>query len=407
MNGAYGLNVWHAPSPRLRSQALIYIIARHLCALRMERSGTMRPSPPLPNPSELARQPRVTRRLWDDEIYQASGTLGGRLGIGDADYTDDLPTQVMPTRPLYWSDELDAPTLSDLRRPSPFATRPLGGRPAFPYAMRGQDPASARQLLMFAAIGLGLVLVGISVAFGAGLLSMPGSGSDGTQADTGPAAVVTTAPAATAAPTTTVTPLPAVAASFVSQDSVVLGSWQTQYGREGYIVVGDTQVLPPGVQVTPAHQQEMVWQSSTTDPRGLVKASSPSDNIAACWYGSTFAIDVNVTDGQTHRLALYFLDWDQQNRAEIVNMLDPTTNAVLDTRSVTSFANGVYLVWNVRGDVTVQITASPSSVNAVVSGVFLGPGATSGATPVATPGDTTTPTPTSTPGIQPTVAPAG
>ena len=373
----------------------------------------MRPSPPLPNSSELARQPRVTRRIWNDEIYQVSGTLGGRLGTGDADYGDDLPTRVMSTRPLYWSDELDAPTFADLRRPSPFATRPLGGRPAFSYALRGQDPASARWLLMFAALGLGLVLVGISVAFGAGLLTVPGSGGDGTQAAAGPAAVVTTAPTATVAPTAT--PLAAVSASYASQDSALLGSWQSQYGSEGYIVVGDTQVLPPGVQVTPSHQQQLVWQSATTDPRGLVKPSSPSDNIAACWYGSSFAIDVNVTDGQTHQLALYFLDWDQQNRAEIINILDPTTNAVLDTRSVTSFANGVYLVWNVRGDVAVQITASPNSVNAVVSGVFLAPVAaagstpvaTTGATPMATPTETTTPTATSSPGGEPTPSPAG
>lgn len=364
----------------------------------------MRPSPPLPNPSELARQQRVTRRIWDDEMYQTTRVFGGLAGMHDADYEDDLPTQVMSSRPLHWADDPDALTMSDLRRSAPL-TRPLGRQPSFPYPLRGQDPASARRLLLYAAIGLGVLLVSISVAFGAGLLTVGGTGSDGVQTDTGSIAVATTAPTATVAPTATMTPLPAVAASFVSQDSALLGNWHTQYGTEGYVVVGDTQLLPPTIQVTPAHADQMVWQDSTSDPRALQKATNPADNIAACWYGNSFTIDVNVTDGQTHQLALYALDWDQQNRAEIINVLDPATNAVLDTRSVTSFSNGVYLVWNVRGHITLQITASPSSVNAVASGVFLSPVATPGSTPVAAPTDTPTAVPTTDPGSAPTATP--
>lgn len=364
----------------------------------------MRPSPPLPNPSELARQQRVTRRIWDDEMYHTTRAFGGLAGMQDEDYDDDLPTQVMPSRSARWADELDGPTLADLRRSSPLATRPLGRQASFPYPLRGQDPAGAKRLLLYAAIGFGVVLVAISVAFGAGLLT--GNGSDNTQTDSPPGAVVTsTAPTATLAPTATGTPLPATAANFVSQDSALLGSWRAQYGSEGYVVVGDTQLVPAAIQVTPAHQQQQVWQDPTSDPRALQKATNPSDGIAACWYGSNFTIDVNVSDGQTHQLAMYLLDWDQQNRAEIVNVIDPVTNAVLDTRSVTNFANGVYLVWNVRGHITFQITASPNSVNAVVSGVFLSPLATPGSTPAIVPTDTSTPTPVSGPDATPIVTP--
>lgn len=373
----------------------------------------MRPSPPLPNPSELARQQRVTQRIWDDDAYHTTGEYGGLAGIsdvGDAGYDDDQPTRVMPTRPLHWADDQDAQTISDVRRTSPFATRPLGGRPSFPYPPPGQNPASARRLLLFAAIGMGVVLVGISVAFGFGLLVAPGSASDATQPNTGPASIAaTTQPTTTLAPTATGTPLPAIAAAFVSQDTALQGNWQSQYGSQGYIIVGDAQQLPPAVQVTPAHQQETLWQSSTSDPRALQKITDPTDRVAACWYADgSFTIDVNVSDGQTYQLALYFLDWDQQNRAEIINILDPTTNALLDTRAVTSFANGEYLIWNVRGHITLQITASPGSVNAVVSGVFIAPVATPGATPVASPTDTTTtPTPSAGPDATPTGTPVG
>lgn len=388
----------------------------------------MRPSPPLPNPNELARQRRVTQRIWDDEAYHPSGDYWGRTGLAglydadDLDYDDDTPTRVLPGRLPRWSDDVDAPTLSDVRRTSPYATRPLsarpfGGRPSFLYAPYGQNPASMRVMLLVVTIGMGVVLVGLAVAFGLGLLATPGGTGDAPQTTVGP---TTTAPTATLAPTATVTPLPAIAAKFVSQDTSAQGNWKTQYGGQGYIVVGDNQQLSDAVQVTPANQQETVWQSSTTDPRALQKVTDPSDHIAACWYASSsFSIDVNVTDGQTYQLALYFLDWDQQNRTEIINTLDPTTNALLDTRVVTSFENGTYVVWNVRGHITLQITASPGTVNAVVSGVFLAPVVTPGTTPTviptetvtpadaATPADATTPTPVSGSDATPTVVPAG
>ena len=35
--------------------------------------------------------------------------------------------------------------------------------------------------------------------------------------------------------------------------------------------------------------------------------------------------------------------------------------------------NGVYLVWRVRGQITLQVTNHTDSVNAVVSGIFFSP----------------------------------
>ncbi|MGZ3663246.1 MAG: hypothetical protein ACXVDA_02015, partial [Ktedonobacterales bacterium] len=74
---------------------------------------------------------------------------------------------------------------------------------------------------------------------------------------------------------------------------------------------------------------------------------------------------------------------------------------------VSSFTNGTYLVWNVRGHVAFQITASPGSVNAVVSGVFIAPVALPGSTPVVTPTDAATATPISSPDATPTETPVG
>jgi hypothetical protein len=43
---------------------------------------------------------------------------------------------------------------------------------------------------------------------------------------------------------------------------------------------------------------------------------------------------------------------------------------VLDTETVSNFANGTYVLWNVTGNVTLKV-ADTSGNNAVVSGVFL------------------------------------
>ena len=321
-------------------------------------------------------------------------------------FDDEAPTRAVVTRPVRWTGELDATAFAGTRVSSPLVSGPLGALPDALYPANPRRRIKRNEwMLLVAAISIVGVLVLVAVF---GLLGLsPSSGND-TQSVGGAAGAPVPTPSATVAPTPTVTPVPVVESSFVTQDATTQGNWQARYGGQGYMVVGDTQQLPSSVQVTPANQQETVWQSSTDDPRALQMATDPTHRVAACWYASgSFTIDVNVTDGQTYQLALYVVDWDQQNRAEIINVLDPTTDAVLDTRSVTAFTNGEYLVWNVRGHISIQITNVPSSVNAVVSGVFIAPVAAPGAAPLSTPSGTSTPTlvPTSSPDATPDASP--
>ena len=83
-------------------------------------------------------------------------------------------------------------------------------------------------------------------------------------------------------------------------------------------------------------------------------------------------MDVNLTDGQTHNLELYLLDWDSNSRVEQVQVSDATTGAVLDTQSVSSFHSGVYLDYAVSGHVSITFTHQ-AGANAVLSGLFLEP----------------------------------
>ncbi len=74
-------------------------------------------------------------------------------------------------------------------------------------------------------------------------------------------------------------------------------------------------------------------------------------------------------------MALYLLDWDTTSRNEIVTVQDVQTGATLDTRTVTNFNGGQYLVWNITGHVNIWISNN-GATNAVMSGIFFAPPST-------------------------------
>ena len=65
------------------------------------------------------------------------------------------------------------------------------------------------------------------------------------------------------------------------------------------------------------HRRTGLGKLESADPRALQRASpQATDRLAATWYsGSPFTIDVNLTDGQTHAVSLYAVDWDTTTRA--------------------------------------------------------------------------------------------
>jgi hypothetical protein len=90
---------------------------------------------------------------------------------------------------------------------------------------------------------------------------------------------------------------------------------------------------------------------------------------ASTWFNPTvFGINLSITDNGTHQVAVYALDWDNSGRVETINVIDPQTGTVLDSRTISNFTNGVYLVWNISGSVQISVASTVS--NAVISGVF-------------------------------------
>src|SRR5262249_61628475 len=114
------------------------------------------------------------------------------------------------------------------------------------------------------------------------------------------------------------------------------GTWHGVHGSAGFNVIGDTTNYPVYATVTPTGQASWTWAASTTDVRALQKASG-TDRIAATWYGGTFTIDVNLTDGAAHQVSLCVVDWDTADRSERFDVRDGDTTAALETRTPPPF----------------------------------------------------------------------
>jgi hypothetical protein len=153
------------------------------------------------------------------------------------------------------------------------------------------------------------------------------------------------------------------------------GTWKGVYGADGYAITNDLTNYPSYAQVTFINESSATWAASTSDVRALQKGSpTATDRIASTWYTNTnftttFTIDINLVDGNAHQIAFYCLDWDYNGRAERIDVLDASTNSVLDTRTISGFSNGIYMIWNLSGHVKIQITLTGGG-NAVVSGIF-------------------------------------
>lgn len=159
-------------------------------------------------------------------------------------------------------------------------------------------------------------------------------------------------------------------ATFVNVDSTTAGSWKGIYGADGYHVIGDVSALPSYVTATPSGNSFWVWTYATDDTRGLQKASAAGERLAECWYSSdSFSVDLTFSDGVSHQVALYLLDWNSSNRSQRIDILDSNNN-VLDTRSISNFSGGQYLIWNLSGHVIIRISNGAGSPNSVLSGLF-------------------------------------
>ena len=167
--------------------------------------------------------------------------------------------------------------------------------------------------------------------------------------------------------------------SFVTTDSSTKGNWKGKYGAQGYTLASDSAVLPAYAQVAVSGASTRLWAGSGSDVRFLQRAANTNRFVGVWESPTTFSVDVSVNDGARHRVAFYLIDWGTA-RKQTIEVLNPTTGAVLDTRTATGFHDGQYWVWSIAGSVRFRFSRVTGDTVAA-SAVFLdADGAAGGAT---------------------------
>ena len=164
-------------------------------------------------------------------------------------------------------------------------------------------------------------------------------------------------------------------ATFVRTDTTTQGNWMSKYGSDGNLIANEIASMPSYAQVSVTGASTYVWEPSTTDARALQRPGNPTERVASQLYSEThYTFDVRLADGQPHWIALYCLDYDFAGREQTVDILEAATGTRLDSRIITNFTGGTYLVWAVTGHVQIRVTKELSiGPNGTVSGLFIGP----------------------------------
>ena len=161
--------------------------------------------------------------------------------------------------------------------------------------------------------------------------------------------------------------------TLVSSDMKTQGNWKNKYGKDGAIIISDSETLPNYIKEV-AHKDNNlhVWAENTVYTRALLRKSSKS-RLAACWYNTIpTEFIVSPKSSKPFVLTMYFVDWDVLARIQQIELIDPKNDSVLSKKDLNEFKDGVYLSWYISGAVKVRIS-NTGPVNAVVSGIFFDP----------------------------------
>jgi hypothetical protein len=129
-----------------------------------------------------------------------------------------------------------------------------------------------------------------------------------------------------------------------------------KYGSEGYDIIAAGQRLPAYAKVNYISGAERVWVPMTQDVQALEKPAGEGRIAAGRSAGLHEIIDVAMTDGSSHDVSLYLVDWDRTGRWTAVDTIDALSRKRLDTQNVINFGSGLYLRYRVSGRVQFRIT---------------------------------------------------
>ena len=161
------------------------------------------------------------------------------------------------------------------------------------------------------------------------------------------------------------------AADFLRTDTTTGGDWRSAYGGDGYDIAQDPSSnnprWPSYAQVRHRRQSNWTWPSGTTGLVPLENAAGSGTILAAWTAADSMDFHIDLTDDQTHQVALYSTDPGSTQQFDV---LDTSTGQPDDSETLPG-TTGEYIVWDLEGDVTIQVTNLGPDVNANVNAALL------------------------------------
>jgi hypothetical protein len=158
------------------------------------------------------------------------------------------------------------------------------------------------------------------------------------------------------------------------------GDWEGVYGRDGYRFFGLTDLpdhLPSYVRkIAVRSPASIAWCRQTDDPRALQSPDGKGRTLGAIstrqpyWDKLTAAVDVQLIDEMTHRVTLYLVDWELEDRElEISLYALKDGTPIAPSLILRHFGNGTYVSFEVRSSFRVRV-AHLNGGDAVMSAMF-------------------------------------
>jgi hypothetical protein len=168
-------------------------------------------------------------------------------------------------------------------------------------------------------------------------------------------------------------------ATYVGADAATQGNWLGVYGAAGYGIACGTDATtdaissPTGATVESHTLTARFRYSGASGDAKALQYPSGVSRVSAVWY-ATPRLDVEITDGSTRQIAMYFWDAVDNDRALTVTVSSVTgaTATTLETRNIAAGFGTVpvYLVWTCTGHVRFTVTYT-AGTNAIFNGYFI------------------------------------
>ncbi len=172
-------------------------------------------------------------------------------------------------------------------------------------------------------------------------------------------------------------PLPSGAAKFRGVDAGSGGEWRGRYGALRRQIIGDRSPSLP-LWVDRGAISSIPFGVDPSHPAALANPNGSSPEPACWWTPSSMSFRIGNPDPSPRLLSLYFTDLNAAGRAQRISLYRANTlpPQLLDQREIRSFADGLYLTWEIDPSLQLDVSIenlSPAPANAVISGFFLDP----------------------------------